>query len=107
MSKQSEDLQEWLVDNFDEVKDSIQNECRKWSEKHNIQKCKPFERQDEIDVVDIESLGDDIAEALETGLINVIKTYEETCDDCGLLKKECRKLWSEQRKCCPDCKCSK
>ncbi|NKC67198.1 hypothetical protein [Vagococcus fluvialis] len=73
-----EDFQEWLTDNFDVIKESISDECRKWSEKHNIQKCKPFEKQDELDIVDVDNLADNIAESLETGLMNVIKTYEES-----------------------------
>lgn len=105
MSKQSEDLKEWLIDNFDEVKESIQKECSKWSEKHNIQKCKPFEKQEELDIVDVDNLADNIAESLKTGLINVINTYEERCEDCGYLKKDCKQLWPQQKKCCPDCNC--
>ena len=73
-----EDLQEWLSDNFGVIEGSISEECIKWSEKHNIQKCKPFEKQDELDVVDIENLADSIAETLKTGLMNVIKTYKES-----------------------------
>lgn len=28
------------------------------------------------------------------------------CKECGVNMLECKKLWKEQRKCCPDCRCS-
>lgn len=29
------------------------------------------------------------------------------CKDCGYKMNDCAKLWKDQRKCCPDCKCVK
>ena len=76
-----EDFQEWLTNNFDVIKDSISDECREWSDKHDIQKCKPFDKQKELDIVDVDNLADNIAKALETGLLNVISTYKDIEDD--------------------------
>jgi hypothetical protein len=35
------------------------------------------------------------------------KTFEEKelCDHCDYPKEDCKNLWPQQRKCCPDCKC--
>lgn len=76
MSKESEDLREWLINNFDAVEDSIKNECEKWSEEHGIKECKTI-KSNELDIIDVDNLCDNIAAALKVGLLNVISTYQD------------------------------
>lgn len=35
------------------------------------------------------------------------KMVNKVCSHCGCEMDACEELWEKQRKCCPDCKCTK
>lgn len=70
MMTAKEDLYNWMVDNFEEAaKDTISEIARK------------FARENGWDIIDVDSMADELVENLKEGILNVISTYEPT-EEC-------------------------
>lgn len=71
-----DDLIEWIQENDSELAETIQGVLDTWKVIHNIPKVIDPNTSVTIDTVDVDSLKDDILNAVKKGVFNVINTRQ-------------------------------
>lgn len=88
-----EDLRDFLIDNWF----VIENDISKVMNHHNKYLRMQGEKFNLADIVERETLVDEISNSLKTGILNVVETYDESSPGCEWQKLTIREADEEER----------